>query len=310
MSRPIKQGLDYFPLDVDCDDKIELIEAKHGISGFGIIIKLFQKIYKEGYYINCNEESLLLFSKRINVDINLVNEVINDCLGYNIFNKELHKNYNILTSSGIQKRYFNAIERRKTINCIKNYVIDDNNLINVNINWIETCNSTQSKVKKSKEEKEEEKEIIFDEKEEKTKQLNLHTNGFITPTLFDTFWKMYPRKTDKGKALSKWNQLCAKKENRPTWHEIKNAIRQQQKSDRWQNPTFIPMPTTWLNQSRWLDDPEQMTSFNFEKDELTTCPMGFNFGEDHGSYAGCDKCESSHLKIWSNCKADYLKHTR
>ena len=150
----------------------------------------------------------------------------------------------------------------------------------------------------------------YEEKEQKTKQLTLHTNGFITPTLFDTFWKMYPRKTDKGKALSKWNQLCAKKENRPTWHEIKNAIRQQQKSDRWQNPTFIPMPTTWLNQSRWLDDPEQMTSFNFEKDELTTCPMGFNFGEDHGSYAGCDKCESSHLKIWTNCKADYLKHTR
>ena len=175
----------------------------------------------------------------------------------------------------------------------------------------EVCNPRKVKVYNIKE-KEEEKENIFNEveKEEKTKQSNLHTNGFITPTLFDTFWKMYPRKTDKGKALSKWNQLCTKKENRPTWHEIKNAIRQQQKSDRWQNPTFIPMPTTWLNQSRWLDDPEQMTSFNFEKDEFTTCPMGFNFGEDHGSYAGCDKCESSHLKIWSNCKADYLKHTR
>jgi hypothetical protein len=59
MSRPIKQGLDYFPMDVEVDDKIELIEAKHGISGFGILVKLFQKIYKEGYYLNWNEETLL-----------------------------------------------------------------------------------------------------------------------------------------------------------------------------------------------------------------------------------------------------------
>ena len=43
--RPLKNGVDYFPLDVVMDDKIELIESIHGIKGFGIIIKIFQKIY-------------------------------------------------------------------------------------------------------------------------------------------------------------------------------------------------------------------------------------------------------------------------
>ena len=48
MARPIKTGLDYFPMDVDTDEKFELIEAKHEIVGFGIVIKLFQRIYKSG----------------------------------------------------------------------------------------------------------------------------------------------------------------------------------------------------------------------------------------------------------------------
>ena len=45
MARPQKKGLDYFPLDVDIDqdDKIALIEAKHGAIGFAVIIKLLMK---------------------------------------------------------------------------------------------------------------------------------------------------------------------------------------------------------------------------------------------------------------------------
>ena len=43
MARPQKEGLDYFPFDVDMDqdDKVALIEAKHGITGFGVVVKLF-----------------------------------------------------------------------------------------------------------------------------------------------------------------------------------------------------------------------------------------------------------------------------
>ncbi len=153
MSRPIKQGLDYFPMDVEIDDKIELIEAKYGITGFGVVVKLFQKIYKEGYYHDWNEETLLLFSKRINVDINQITAIINDCFHYKILDEKLYSQYKILTSTGIQKRYFNATNRRKELFLYKNYIIVDINKINVHINWINDDNSTQSKVKKSKGEK-------------------------------------------------------------------------------------------------------------------------------------------------------------
>jgi hypothetical protein len=151
MVRPIKQGLDYFPMDVTTDDKFELIEAKYGIIGFGVVIKLFQKIYKEGYFIEWTEDKMLIFKKTINVEINLIKEIVIDALHYGIFNKTLFDKYKILTSCGIQKRFLNACDRRKSIILNKNFIIVDINSINVNINWINEGKSTQSKVKYSKE---------------------------------------------------------------------------------------------------------------------------------------------------------------
>lgn len=87
--------------------------------------------------------------------------------------------------------------------------------------------------------------------------------GTITSKLFEDFWELYPKKVDKGKAISKWNQICSRKENRPTWKEVYKAVQDQIKTERWQTKKYIPHPTTWLNQSRWLDDPKEMISIKF-----------------------------------------------
>ena len=61
MARPLKDGVDYFPLDVSSDRKLQLIEAKFGIIGFGIIIRLYQAIYADnGYYINWDDDIALI----------------------------------------------------------------------------------------------------------------------------------------------------------------------------------------------------------------------------------------------------------
>ena len=119
MARPTKQGLDYFPLDTSMDSKMELFEAEHGLIGFAFLIKIFQKIYDNGYFCEWNEDEQLLLSKRINADINQVNVYINSALKRNIFNQELFNKYNILTSRGIQKRFLEACKRRKQIEIIK-----------------------------------------------------------------------------------------------------------------------------------------------------------------------------------------------
>ena len=44
MARPLKDGVDYFPLDTVLDTKFELIEAEYGLTGFAVVVKLLQKI--------------------------------------------------------------------------------------------------------------------------------------------------------------------------------------------------------------------------------------------------------------------------
>ena len=125
MARPTKEGLDYFSLDVDIDqdDKVMLIEAAHGMAGFGLVIKILMKIYKEGYYYHWTEREQLLFSKKVNVDVNEVNVVINDCLRWGFFDCDLYDKYQILTSKGIQKRFFEAIKRRDSVKLIQEFVL-------------------------------------------------------------------------------------------------------------------------------------------------------------------------------------------
>lgn len=46
MARPKKIGLEYFPLDCQMDDKVEILEAVHGLEGFAVYVKFLQAIYQ------------------------------------------------------------------------------------------------------------------------------------------------------------------------------------------------------------------------------------------------------------------------
>lgn len=147
--RPLKSGLDYFPLDVVLDEKFELIEAECGIEGFGIIVKLMQKIYGNGFFLLWDEKTEIVFSNRINVNKNSINEVINSALKWGLFEKSLWDEHKVLTSAGIQKRYFEVVSRRKVVDVVENYLlIDPPN--NDNINLINVDNNSQRKGKERK----------------------------------------------------------------------------------------------------------------------------------------------------------------
>lgn len=163
MARPLKEGLDYFPLDCQLDDKFELIEAEYGLTGFGVVVKLFQKIYgQNGYYTEWTSEVALLFAKRNGVGGSVVSEIVEASVRRGIFDKGLFEKYSILTSAGIQKRYLEAVSRRKSskikkeyllINCTQNEINADNNEINAGNNSQNDYSNAQSKKNKSKENK-------------------------------------------------------------------------------------------------------------------------------------------------------------
>ena len=194
MARPVKQGLDYFPLDVNLDDKMELLEAECGLTGFAIIIKLFQKIYREGYFINWNEDDQLLFARKINSELITVNSVINTAIKRGIFNKEMFEKYEILTSKGIQKRYFEICRqlKRKGVEIDKNYLLINNK----NNNDIQKDNTDNNDKNKNSEET----EINSEETTEET-IINSEETGINSE--FSTQKK---RKEMKGKEM-KSNQI-------------------------------------------------------------------------------------------------------
>jgi hypothetical protein len=162
----VKSGLDYFSLDVHLDEKFELIEAEFGLKGFAVIVKLFQKIYgQQGYYCEWTEEIALLFARNccysndFEKGGNAVSEIVSAAIKRGIFDKELYEKYGILTSAGIQKRYFEACARRKEVTVKKEYLLLCNTELfknvhisseNVNISKENVYISQQSKVKESK----------------------------------------------------------------------------------------------------------------------------------------------------------------
>lgn len=172
MARPLKEGLDYFPLnvDIDQDDKVIMVEAQYPENGFKIIIKLLMRIYSNGYFSKWTKREQLIFSTRVNVNINYLSDVVNACIEEGLFNKSMYEEYEILTSQGIQERYLEAVKRRKQASFIADYwliddvesiigsnkidvfLVDDNgNKVNVNINpnskGINDNKSTQRKGK-------------------------------------------------------------------------------------------------------------------------------------------------------------------
>lgn len=87
-------------------------------------------------------------------------------------------------------------------------------------------------------------------------------------SLFDDFWKAYPKKVGKGNC-QKW--FKSHKPKPELVAQMINAVNQQKQSKQWQegNGKFIPNPYTWLNGERWLDELPKSESEPFAGTELS-----------------------------------------
>lgn len=150
MARPTKEGLDYFPLDVDVfeDEKIEAIAGEFGLKGEIAVIKLLCAIYKKGYFILWNDLTQATLLKRLpGVSKEMLNQIVNRLVKWGFFDKQLFDSVEVLTSENIQATYFEATKRRKSPKPTK-YVINAN--INTQDEIVNDDINPQSKVKESK----------------------------------------------------------------------------------------------------------------------------------------------------------------
>src|SRR5687767_6806578 len=107
--RTLKEGLDFFPLDIDYfdDSKILMIESKFGLAGSTVATRLLCAIYRQGYYLRWNDGEALVMARKVGNGMTweIVNEIVKGLLGCDFFDGQMFEAYGILTSHGIQTRW-------------------------------------------------------------------------------------------------------------------------------------------------------------------------------------------------------------
>ena len=126
MARPQKDGVDYFPLDVDffADKKIKLIRGQFGVKGAYIALALIASAYQTGgYYKKWDVDDSLLMSEDVAGDCSpqLITDVLYACLRRRLFDRGIFEKWGVITSAGIQRRYIRMVRGRDAIPIITEY---------------------------------------------------------------------------------------------------------------------------------------------------------------------------------------------
>lgn len=118
MARPPKKTLDFFLHDADAssDRKIQLLERKHGITGYGVFFKLLESLCREdGMRLDLNDTDTAelladLYGLR---DVHHLTTIIQYCADIKLFDKQLWESERIVFSYGLHQRYVSRLKERE-----------------------------------------------------------------------------------------------------------------------------------------------------------------------------------------------------
>lgn len=157
MARPTKQGIDYYPQDVDADidEKLGMIIAEFEAKGELLWNKLLCYIYKNnGYFTEWDDNVQLRFLRRYSYcgfSRGFINEVVPRFIKWGMLDATVFNTFQILTSPRIQKTWMDASRKRKDRTYDpKIWLIGVSSGIKAEETWFPAEETIQSKVKKSK----------------------------------------------------------------------------------------------------------------------------------------------------------------
>lgn len=157
-------GVLYFPITVSVFEglALELIEARYGLKGVAVFMKLLCKVYKEeGYYLLWRDEQCSLFAHRLGNELTVeqLQGVIDILVEKEIFDERMYNKHHVLTSERIQKVWLEATKRRKRdLNALPYFLVEtkpkqkdkeENAVQDVASDAENACNSEQSRVNES-----------------------------------------------------------------------------------------------------------------------------------------------------------------
>jgi hypothetical protein len=117
------QGLTYFPLDVDFVRRpaVRRISKRQGDAAISVLLHIIGRIYgNNGYYVDTDE----MFYEDIAADLyekdaEYVRQVVDLAVDYQLFDKQLFTEKQVLTSKAIQQQFLFCTKRRKEEKPIK-----------------------------------------------------------------------------------------------------------------------------------------------------------------------------------------------
>ena len=120
MAAPRKSGLDYFPFDCDffSDRKIKILKARYGADGITLYWYILCEIYKNGYYMIVDNDFYYIVADDLGMSDDKVRQVLTFLLERSLFDNKLFQSDAVLTSTGIQRRYQEAVKVRASKNKI------------------------------------------------------------------------------------------------------------------------------------------------------------------------------------------------
>ena len=106
MARPKKTTFDYFPIDSDLlnNRKIRKLIRISGLPAVAVYITLLGRIYRQGYYLRLDEDTLFDISEELKITEEDLNKYIDNCVQCKLFDPTSYTQQ-VITSEGIQEQY-------------------------------------------------------------------------------------------------------------------------------------------------------------------------------------------------------------
>ena len=150
MGRNVKQGFNYFSLDVDIfsDIKIRKLIKNHSGRALSVYICVLAFIYRNGYYVLNDEDFDFIVSEQTGDKVEFIEAVLDYCVKVGLFSAEMFEQ-GVYTSKGVQERYLAMCKASRRNIVFSEYTLISSEEMGINSEEI-AINSEKTPIKKSK----------------------------------------------------------------------------------------------------------------------------------------------------------------
>jgi len=238
MARPARNNVDYFPFYCKEGRAMFYIEEKYGNDGYASWIKILRQLAVTNFhYLNLSDDiDAMYLAAKCKVDEETLNSIITDLSKLGEFNLKLWSENKIVYSEkfieSIEDAYNKRNNKLHTLISLREHLTGLGVLKPIKLR-VKGGDNTQSIIEYNKEEEKRE-----EERKQKEKKVG---------ALFERFWDLYDKKTDREKCFKKFKTLRADEMEILFIHVPKYVESTPDKK-------FRKAPSTYLNNKSFNDE--------------------------------------------------------